>query len=79
MSYDPVFGKISSVWRSDLLGITYTYDPITSLLIDKKVYDKNQKLIRGTKFQYDNVGRILQKTFIKYNDSGSASESDNFC
>jgi len=61
MIYDDHFSKIKSIQRKNIGTFEFDYYPSGNVK-NKKVFDKNKKLLRTILFSYDSSGRVKTKT-----------------
>ncbi|MBI2522041.1 MAG: hypothetical protein HYV97_16610 [Bdellovibrio sp.] len=68
VTYDDNLGKVSRIERGKFGAIEYTYSPTTTLLEEKRIFDKDGILDRKENYEYDSIGRMLLKLLTKGTD-----------
>ncbi|MBI2522039.1 MAG: hypothetical protein HYV97_16600 [Bdellovibrio sp.] len=65
VTYDDHLGKVIRTERGKFGAIEYTYSPTTTLLTEKRIFNKDGILDRKENYEYDSIGRMLLKRLTK--------------
>ncbi len=75
ITYDQDLGVISKITRDNLGSFEYSYNFTTTLLSQKRRYDRLGALQISEDYTYDLIGRVLTKTLSKINPDGTVASS----
>lgn len=75
VNYDQDLGVISKIERTNLGSFEYSYNFATTLLSQKRRYDRLGALKLQEDYTYDLIGRILTKRLTQINSDGSNGSS----
>lgn len=78
VTYDQDLGAISRVERENIGAIEYSYNLATTLLSQKRRYDRLGVLQLREDYTYDLIGRVLTKILTQVNSDGTDGSSTTY-